>query len=114
MRVLVSMREKQSKFVRMVGELILWAFQNNYELTFGEAQRSVEQARLNELDGSGISNSLHLKRLAIDLNLFIDGVYITHSEGYRPLGDVWKSMGGSWGGDFGDGNHFSLEHGGVR
>jgi len=30
------------------------------------------------------------------------------------LGLYWESIGGSWGGRFGDGNHFSLEHEGRR
>ncbi|HBJ0947911.1 TPA: M15 family metallopeptidase, partial [Escherichia coli] len=32
-------------------------------------------------------------------------------------GEYWESLGGSWGGRFKsrpDGNHFSLEHNGVR
>jgi hypothetical protein len=35
---------------------------------------------------------------------------------YRPLGEKWEAMGGTWGGRFShpDGNHFSLEHEGVR
>jgi len=102
----------------MVADLIQWAFANGYELTFGEAYRTPEQAALNAKAGTGISNSLHTKRLAIDLNLFIDGVFQTATEAYRPLGEHWKSKGGSWGGDFAaphqDGNHFSLEWEGVR
>lgn len=100
----------------MVGILIKWAYDNGYQLTLGEAYRTAEQAALNASKGSGISNSLHTIRLAIDLNLFKQGVYQTDSAAYEPLGVFWESLGGSWGGRFRkpDGNHFSLEHEGVR
>lgn len=112
----MTLAEKQKEFVLMVATLITWAYEHDYELTFGEAYRTPEQAALNAKRGIGISNSLHTKRLAIDLNLFIRGIYMTRSEDYTPLGVKWESMGGSWGGRFArpDGNHFSLEHQGVR
>ena len=109
--------EKQRLFVRLIGLLIVWAYTNGYELTFGEALRTQAQANLNAASGAGISNSLHLLRLALDLNLFISGVYQTDSAAYKPLGEYWKSLNPlcRWGGDFSkpDGNHFSLTHNGV-
>jgi len=46
--------------------------------------------------------SKHTKKLAIDLNLFKDGRYITNKEKYRPLGEFWeKCLDGRWGGRFG-------------
>lgn len=141
----MSLREKQSQFALMVADLIIWAKVNHgWEVTFGEAFRSDEQAELNALGpigraelvrflsgnpkyfrlsqkianniGSGIRGSLHEKRLAIDLNLFIDGEFQSATESYLPLGEYWESLGGAWGGRFSkpDGNHFSLEHEGVR
>lgn len=114
----MTLGEKQRRFAELVGKLILWAYGEGYELTFGECYRTPEQAALNARSGAGISNSLHTKRLAIDVNLFVEGVYQTSSEAYRPLGDYWKTLDpeAAWGGDFGkpDGNHFSLAHEGVR
>lgn len=112
----MTLREKQSKFVQMVGQLIAWAYANGYELTFGEALRTNAQAEKNAASGAGIINSLHLIRLAVDFNLFINGEYKTDTPSYRPLGEYWESIGGAWGGRFtrADGNHFSLEHNGVK
>ncbi len=113
----MTLGEKQQLFTVMIGNLIHWAEEKGYRLTFGEAYRTPEQAALNAKKGSGISNSLHTQRLAIDFNLFINGQYMTRTEDYRPLGEYWESIGGSWGGRFKsnpDGNHFSLEHNGVR
>lgn len=101
----------------MIAQLISFAQEKGLRLTFGEAYRTPEQAKLNARTGKGISNSLHTQRLAVDFNLFVNGQYKTRTEDYLPLGEYWESIGGSWGGRFKsnpDGNHFSLEHNGVR
>lgn len=112
----MTLGEAQRKFVPMVGQLIAFAYKSGFELTFGEAYRTPEQAALNAKTGAGISNSLHTKRLAVDLNLFVNGVYQTDSASYQPLGLYWEGIGGAWGGRFSkpDGNHFSLAFEGVR
>ena len=99
-----SLRQKQSRFVRLIALLICEADRLGYELTFGDAY-----ARKGHMQGS-----LHYKRLAFDLNLFKNGKYLTTSKDHKPLGLYWESLGGSWGGRFGDGNHYSLEHKGKR
>jgi hypothetical protein len=115
----MTTREKQSLFVQLVAKLIVWANENGMQLTFGECWRTPEQAKLNAQSGSGIRNSLHTERLAIDLNLFVGGVFIDATEGHRRLGEYWKTLHPScrWGGDFRpkpDGNHYSFSPDGVR
>lgn len=114
----MTLGEKQRLFVRLFAEFVLWCYENDYELSDGEAYRTPEQAALNAAKGTGIANSLHTKRLARDVNLFIEGKYQMTSEAYRPLGEKWESMHplNRWGGRFKkpDGNHFSMEHEGVR
>jgi hypothetical protein len=65
---------------------------------------------------AGREMSIHRDRLAIDLNLFIDGRWQQDSAAYEPLGVYWESLGPDciWGGRFSmpDGNHFSLRHDG--
>lgn len=109
-----TLGDKQREFPLMLAALITWAYEQGYEITLGEAFRTPEQAALNAQNGSGIANSLHTQRLAIDLNLFKDGVYLTETADHEPLGKKWEEIGGSWGGRFGDGNHYSIEHNGVR
>jgi hypothetical protein len=116
--------DKQRLFMKLLGEFLVWLYKEGYEVTGGELQRSEEQAKANAASGSGIARSLHLIRLAIDLNLFINGAYQSDSAAYAPLGAKWKSMHPlcRWGGDFKDaqgrpkpdGNHFSLEHEGRK
>ncbi|MCX8380818.1 M15 family metallopeptidase, partial [Escherichia coli] len=110
----MKLSEKQQLFAVMIADLIHWAQEHGYRLTFGEAYRTPEQAALNAKSGKGIRNSLHTLRLAVDFNLFINGKYQADTDAYRPLGEYWESIGGTWGGRFSraDGNHFSLEHNG--
>lgn len=141
----MTLSEKQREFPLMLASLVTWAYGHGYELTLGEACRSDEQSEINALGtalrarladllsaipafkrladcirnnvGSGTRTSLHGDRIAIDLNLFINGVYQTQSEAYRLLGEKWESLGGTWGGRFfptPDGNHFSIAHEGRK
>jgi hypothetical protein len=113
------MSRLQEEFAQSAARLIKKASELGYGVTFGDAYRSPQQAAANAVSGAGISNSLHCDRLAIDLNLFKDGVYITDDHGHRELGTWWKSIGPRyrWGGDFStrkDYNHYSLSPDGVR
>ena len=112
----MTLGNQQREFTRLIGRLIEHAYVSGYELTFGEAYRPPEQAALNAAKGTGIKNSLHTRRLAVDLNLFKDGVYLTQSEHWRDLGEWWERQHPlcRWGGRFGDGNHLSMEYGGVK
>lgn len=109
-----SLREKQSRFALMVAQLIMDASVMGYEVTLGEAWRTPEQAALNAKKGSGIKRSLHCDRLAIDLNIYHNGVWLSKSEDHKRLGERWEKLGGTWGGRFGDGNHYSLAHEGRK
>jgi hypothetical protein len=112
----MTLAEKQRLFTRNIGKLIQFAYESGYELTFGDAYRSPEQAALNAKAGKGIANSLHTQRLAVDFNLFKDGQFLQQTEDHRPLGEYWQSLHqlNVWGGDFGDGNHYAMTHGGVK
>ncbi len=96
----MSLRKQQSQFARMLSLLINYATLQGYEITFGDAY-----AKSGHIDGS-----FHYKRLAIDLNLFKNGEYLTETQDHKPLGLFWESIGGTWGGRFEkpDGNHYSL------
>lgn len=110
----MTLRQKQALFVRLVALLICEAQMRGYELTFGEAYRSPEEAARLAKAGKGIAQSLHTSRLAVDFNLFKDGVYLSSSDSHRVLGEWWEAQHElcRWGGRFNDGNHYSLAHGG--
>lgn len=138
----MTLGDKQRLFTRLVAELISWAYSQGYEMSLGEARRTDEQAEINAIGadgraalvqsllyhwpvlaakirnnvGSGIRNSLHEVSLAIDLNLFKDGVYLMTTEQWKQVGEKWESMHelARWGGRFSDANHVSLEHEGRK
>lgn len=110
-----ELREKQSRFVLMVAELITYAYSQGYELTFGDCYRDPRcHGHTGFAEGYGSADSLHKQRLAADFNLFRDGKYLTKTEDHRKLGKFWESLGGEWGGSDGrgDANHYSLGHDG--
>jgi len=103
-----SLRERQSEFASKVPMLINKALELGYEVTLGDAYRDPRvHGSFGERKGYGESKSFHKLRLAIDINLYKEGKYLTKTEDHKVLGEYWESLGGSWGGRFNDGNHYS-------
>lgn len=124
----MSLRKKQSIFMLNVGKLILFAYDNGYELTGGELQRTNNQQLL-YFEGFNLKKigsllrlcktarlsktmfSKHLKKLAIDFNIFEDGKLLKKREDFKILAEYWKSLhpentcGYFWGWDF---RHFQM------
>lgn len=120
----MTLSTEQWEFLKDLGKLIGKAEELGMVLTGDELERSEVEAWINSLPtgstliaqdphgselhfwnpvgASGIQNSLHRKRLAIDLNLIINGQLASSVDDYRPLGEYWKSLNplNRWGGDF--------------
>jgi hypothetical protein len=112
----VSLRKKQSEFARLVGKLILKAYDLGYEVTLGDAYRDPRvHGAMGVRKSYSHPKSAHKIRLAIDLNLFKNGEFLETSEDHRPLGEWWEKQHpmARWGGRFSDGNHYSWFHDGV-
>lgn len=151
----MTIRETQSEFLyTWCTKLVPYAWEHGFQLTWGEAKRSDEQAEINAIGSvgrarvaqivsssfsrlavallnngknGGIRGSLHELGLAVDTNLFRNGVYLGQSEDHAPLGAYWKTLHplARWGGDFTkvvdgrtepnpDGNHYSFEWEGKK
>lgn len=111
----LTLSQKQRLFTKLAAQLIAWANANGYELTLGDAYRDPRvHGDMGSKKSYSSANSSHKERLAIDLNLFKSGDYLTTTEAHKPLGDYWKSLHPDcrWGGDFkrADGNHYSMTH----
>lgn len=112
----MDLLEKQWLFTQLVARLIWELRDRGYQITFGEATRTPDAALLNSMQGDGIQNSLHLDRLAIDLNLFVGRQWLRTVEDYEIAGKIWESYSTpdyecAWGGRFNDAFHFSIAHG---
>lgn len=117
------MVEKQALFARTVSSFIQKAFMKGYLLTFGEAWRPDFVAEHYARTGKGIKNSLHISRLAIDLNAYYEGKWLDGKQAWtiphlENLGKLWLSLDANtaWGGTFKnrDYNHYSFAHNGVK
>ena len=116
MHMAETLRQKQSRFARTVARLILEAERQGYEVTFGDAYRDPRlHGEPGVKRGYGAARSVHKQRLAVDLNLFSGGRFLSSTESHRKLGEWWEAQhpDARWGGRFNDGNHYSFTHGGA-
>lgn len=138
-----TLGQKQERFSLLLSRLITHIYANGYQVRMGETKRSDEQAEINALGeqgrslvaqavahlapglmnailnngkANGVKNSVHQISLAADLNLFKDGIYLDKDTDHEPFGVWWEAQAPDcrWGGRFKDGNHYSIEHQGVK
>lgn len=109
----MTLGQKQAVFSLNVAKLIQHIYATGYTLSLGECFRTEAQAELDVKNGTGILDSLHCKRLAIDLQLFKDGIYLTNPKEYDQFGIYWESLNplNRNGRNFkrGDANHFEMQ-----
>lgn len=113
----MTLREARCAFTECVARLITHAIAEGYEVALDEAMD-----RITEKDPTSdhMKGSLHEIGLAVDINLYKDGEYLSQTRDHEPLGEWWEMLGIgnglplSWGGRFKDGNHYSLAWGGKR
>ena len=112
----MTLSEAQRIFSVNLARLILWLNDNGIECTIGEVLRTTEQQAIYLKTGkSKTANSAHLKKLAADLNLFVNGSYVADgkSEPYKKMAEHWKTLhpsnvaGFDWGFD---GNHVEMKY----
>jgi len=124
----MTLGEKQEIFSENVGKLIMFAYENGYGIRLGEVYRTKDQQTLYfegytlKKIGSSVKlakitpksntmNGYHLKKLAIDINLFKNGEWLTGKEDFKLLAEFWSELnpnnvsGYEWGWDFG---HFQM------
>lgn len=112
----MKLGEKQELFMRLLPRLIDKAHELGFEIRGGDLFRDPRvHGEMNVKQGYGAKNSCHKLKLAIDLNLFKGGVFLSTSEDHKELGEWWEKQHElcRWGGRFNDGNHYSLTHDGF-
>ena len=102
-----KLSQKQMKFSQDVVSLLLFAMEKGFRFTFGEVMRPKEMQEIYYRDGrSTTMNSMHVHKLAIDINFFKpDGK--THTLTYlkadlQEIGEFWESLDdkNEWGGNW--------------
>lgn len=112
----MKLGEKQELFMELLPHLLLKAQELGFRIRGGDLFRDPRVfGHIGVKKGYGRSRSSHKLKLAIDLNLFLNGVYLERTEDHRELGEWWEEQHElcRWGGRFDDGNHYSLEHDGI-
>lgn len=103
----MTLRERQSVFLIMDAKLVLKANELGTPIVcMSWIRTQQEQAMLVAKGASKKIDSKHLEGLAKDYcflaDLKDDGKINFDIEKYRALGEFWESIGGRWGGRFGD------------
>lgn len=114
----MSLNAKQARFTYKIAKLIVWANEElGVELIGSELFRTKEQAEIYAREGVGIKNSVHRKKLALDMYVFKDDKILWTGDEYKLIANKWKTMDedARWGGDFRrrDVYHYSFIHGGT-
>lgn len=113
----MTLSDTQFEFLQDVHKLLSYCMSQGWKVTFGEAQRPIEMQEIYVQTGrSTTMDSEHIRRLAIDLNLFkpvgqSDHQYTCRKEDLQKIGDYWERLNpkNSWGGNwrsFKDTPHF--------
>jgi len=113
----MRLSEIQRLFAKTSILLLQHVLDEGYEFTYGDAYRDPRVfGEVGEYAGYGHKRSGHKQRIAIDINLFKDGVWLQKTEDHAPIGEWWEQQHelARWGGRFNDGNHYSFEWNGVK
>lgn len=103
-----SIGVRQREFALELARLVVWINQQGFEVSFGDAYRDPRvHGDWGEKRGYGSAVSYHKRRLAVDLNIFLNGRYLRSTAAHRFAGEEWERRGGTWGGRWDDGNHYS-------
>ena len=105
----------QFEFLLDVSKLITKIQELGFTATGGELFRTTEQQQIYMDTGrSKTMKSMHLLRLAIDLNIFKNDQMVGDVNVLKPIGDYWQSLNpkNKWGGyflNFIDSPHFQRD-----
>jgi peptidoglycan L-alanyl-D-glutamate endopeptidase CwlK len=104
----MTLGQHQQMFTRDLCMLLMYAFDQGYEVRMGEVERPLAMQEIYFKTGrSKTMDSRHLKKCAADLHFFKDGQICYPVE----MGAFWESLNplNNWGGNwtsFKDGPHF--------
>ena len=113
---ILTLGDRQKLFAKLFGEWLVWVHTlPGVSVALSEGYVGISAPH----SGPHIKNGGHYNKLAHDVDLFVDGLYI--SDGNHPMwqkiGQQWEGMHSEtrWGGHFStvDSNHISIIYNGV-
>lgn len=98
----MTLNDKQHIFAMNLAKLLQHVESLGLTCSVGEVFRPKEMAEIYAKEGKGILDSQHCKKLAVDLQLFANGVFLQDKKDYQLMGEYWKGLNpdNRWGGEF--------------
>lgn len=117
----MNLGEKQRLFSRLLADLIQFIYAHGYECAMAEGYVGLSIDKPGE-DTPHKRTGGHFKKISQDIDLFKlnpqtgQMEWLTKTAHHKIFGEYWETLHPlcRWGGRFGDGNHYSLEDGGVK
>lgn len=105
----------QQEYALALAELVVWIYDQGWAVTFGEGYVRDTDSRDGDHDGPHRADGGHYKRLATDINLFVDGEWVRESThpAWAQIHQHWLSLHPAAGLIAHDANHFGFRHQGV-
>jgi len=113
----LTLREARVAFTTALADLIHEIALRGYEAALAEG---MDRKTTKDPTTDHMLNSLHEIGLAQDIDLYLDGTYLSDTVDHTQFGLFWEELGVTrqlpltWGGRWGDGNHYSLRWQGRR
>ncbi|MCX3264930.1 M15 family metallopeptidase domain-containing protein [Pedobacter agri] len=90
---MASLNKLQFTFTRNLNKLLTVCFSSGFEVTMGEVFRTeLQQQVYFKLCKTKTLDSYHLKRLAVDLHLFKDNIFLSENSAYEFLAEYWGKL----------------------
>lgn len=110
-----TLGQLQREFSLCLAKLILHIYDSGYQVSMAEGYVADTDRKDGDYDGPHRHDGGHYKRIAQDLNVFKDGVWLSKGTEpiWRQLGKFWEAIHPDARWDPTDPNHFGLKHKGV-
>jgi hypothetical protein len=112
---MTELRKRQFEFNHKLELLYGYIHSHGYNCVTDEVNRPPELSRLYAEQNKGRHPSIHELKLAADIDIFKaddpeSKIPLSDGKLFQDIGEYWESIGGTWGGRWGDGRHFSHEY----
>lgn len=120
----MKLGEAQELFAECLGKLLIEMYTKGYKVRMGDVwgretdfnliedkvTKEKKKVRTHKI------GSQHFKKLAVDINLFKNGIPLTKTEEHKIFGEYWESLNPLCRGGYryGDGNHYEVMENGWR